>query len=99
MIGTQVSRMDPVVSDKVDKQPLDTKRTYDVPSLTGTSCAHLDEGIFDDELMTGFVDSVRRRHRLTLHGLITKHSSSNPRRGIGNTLYEHSLGCFWTVVS
>ena len=27
-------------------------------SFTGTSCGHIDEGIFDDELMTGYVDSV-----------------------------------------
>ena len=31
-----------------------------VLSLAGTSCANLDEDIFDDELMTAFVDNVRR---------------------------------------
>lgn len=28
--------------------------------VAGTSCGHLDEGIFDDELMTGYVNNVRR---------------------------------------
>ena len=46
------------------KTPANTERNcrdaYSlVPSLAGTSCAHLDEDIFDDELMTGFVDNVR----------------------------------------
>ena len=30
-----------------------------LPSRLGTSCGHLDEAIFDDELMTGWVDTVR----------------------------------------
>ena len=34
------------------------------PSSTGTSCGHLDEDIFDDELMTGYVDLVRYRYLL-----------------------------------
>ena len=37
------------------------------PSPTGTSCGHLDEDIFDDELMTGYVDSVRYCHLLIDH--------------------------------
>lgn len=32
--------------------------------LAGTSCGHLDEDIFDDELMTGFVNNVSRGYLL-----------------------------------
>eukprot|EP00904_Undaria_pinnatifida_P013074 jgi/Undpi1/8898/HiC_scaffold_25.g11360.m1 len=32
---------------------------------TGTSCGHLDEGIFDDELMTGYVDNVMYLSKMT----------------------------------
>eukprot|EP00904_Undaria_pinnatifida_P013073 jgi/Undpi1/8897/HiC_scaffold_25.g11359.m1 len=32
---------------------------------TGTSCGHLDEAIFDDELMTGYVDSVMYLSKMT----------------------------------
>lgn len=41
-----------------------TERNSFVLLLAGTTCGHLDETIFIDELMTGFVDSVRGRHWL-----------------------------------
>lgn len=39
--------------------PANTKRNSRMFLLTGTACGHLDETIFTDELMTGYVNSVR----------------------------------------
>ena len=52
-------------------------------SFTGTSCGHIDEGIFDDELMTGYVDSVSKFPWVdTTQSL--KSSITNPSQVLGS---------------
>ena len=53
------STFPPNTLDEHHEYLINTECNYFIPPLAGTTCAHLDEDIFDDELMTGYVDQVR----------------------------------------